>query len=188
VPDWLFEGRTGVYVVLAALTAFLLLVWWQTRKRGFLIGAGAVCLLVGVYALLDYTVETDSDQIVHKVKAMIAAVNAGNIEGIFEHVSDDFRSPSGRSKADLRGLAQHYIGQKIVTSVDVWDIILEEKPSREQRTAKVSFQVKVHGQPGVEGFFATCEATFDFNPQHGWRMKGARLLKPQTTQEWEWQI
>ena len=188
MPDWLFEGRTSVYVVLIALAAFLLLVWWQTRKRWAVIGAGVAGLLVGGYALLDRAVETDREQIVGAIKSMMAAVNAGDIDGIFEHVSDDFRSPGGRGKEELRSLARQYIGQKIVTNVDVWDIEVQGQPSREQGAAQASFQVKVHGQPGVEGFLAECDVTFEFDPQHGWRMNGVRLLKPQTTEPWPWQI
>lgn len=186
--DWLFEGRTSVYVVLAALAVFLLLAWWQLRKRWLLVGVVFVACLVGLYALLDKAVETDREQIVRKIQSMIAAVNAGNIDGIFENISDDFHSPGGKGKAELREMARRYIEQRIVTSMDVWDIVCIGEPSRQQRTAQASFQVKVHGQPGVEGFFAECESTFDFDAQHGWRLRSVRLFKPQTTEEWQFQL
>lgn len=186
--DWLFEGRTSVYVVLAALAVFLLLAWWQTRKRWLLFGVVFAAGLVGLYALLDKAVETDREQIVRKIKSMIAAVNAGNIDGIFENISGEFRSPGGKGKAELREMARRYIEQKTVTSVDVWDIVCIGEPSLQQRTAQASFQVKVHGQPGVEGFLAECEATFDFDTRHGWRLRSIRFFKPQTTEEWPFQL
>ncbi len=186
--DWLFEGRTSVYAVLAALTVFLLLVWWQTRKRWLLFVAIGAAGTMGVYALLDRMVETDREQIVRRIKSMIASVNSGNLDGIFVNISDEFRSAGGKGKAELREMARNYIEQHIVTSVDVWDIVCIGEPSREERTAQAAFQVKVHGQPGVEGFLAECEATFDFDPRHGWRMRSVRLFKPQTTEEWQFQL
>jgi hypothetical protein len=188
VFDWLFEGRTSVYVVLAALAVFLLLSWWQTRKHwllaGVLIAAGAA----GLYAILDVTVETDREQIVRKIHAMIASINRGEVDGAFDHISDRFRSRGGRTKEALRGEARRYIGQRIVERVDVWDVQCLDRPSREQGTARAAFQVKLHGQAGVDGFFAECDTTFDFDAEHGWRLEGVRLLKPQTTEEWPWQI
>ena len=151
-------------------------------------GAGISCLLIVVYAVLDRTVETDREQIVSAVNSMIVAINAGKVDEAFEHVSDEFLSANGKGKAELRDMARRYLDQKIVTRVDVWDIVCIGEPSREAHAGRAAFQVKVHGQPGVEGFLAECDATFDFDPRFGWRMNGVRLLKPGTTEEWSWQI
>ncbi len=151
-------------------------------------GVAAVLVLAGLYAVLDVAIETDREQIVRKVHAMIAALNAGDIDGAFQHISDRFHSRGGRTKEELRGEARKYIGQKQVDHMDVWDIVCPDPPSRAEGRARASFQVKVHGQPGIDGFLAECDATFDFDPEHGWRLQGVRLLKPQTTEEWMWQI
>ena len=185
--DWLFEGRTSVYVVLIALTALMVVLWWQIRKRWCLLGVAVALGLVGLYTLLDVTVETDREQIVRKIKSMIAAVNAHDIDGAFQHIADDFRSQQGKSKQDLRGLARMYIDQHLLDSVDVWDILCSGRPSASEGTAQASFMVKTHGA-GVEGFFAECDAIFVFDAQHGWRLQRVRLLKPQTTEEWSWQF
>jgi hypothetical protein len=185
VFDWLFEGRTGIYVVLAGVVVLLLILWWQSRKRWLLLGMGVAAALVGLYALLDYVVETDREQIVRKVKEMTAAVNAGNLDAAFVHVSDQFRSPKGRTKQDLRQEGQTYLNDKIVERVEMWDVVCIERPSRENKTTKVFFKVKVDG-PQI--FLADCDATFDFHPEHGWRLKSVRLLKPGTNEEWQWQI
>jgi hypothetical protein len=187
VFDWLFEGRTSVYVVLIALTVLMGVVWWQTRKRWAVLGVAVALGLVGLYALLDVVVETDREQIVRKIKLMIAAVNANDIDGAFQHISDDFRTPQGKGKEELRELARRYLGQHLLESIDVWDIACLGDPSRAEGTAKAAFMVKTHGT-GVEGFLAECDATFDFDAQHGWRMSRVRLLKPQTTEEWPWQF
>jgi hypothetical protein len=184
VFDWLFEGRTAVYVVLAAAAAFLLVLWWRSRKRWCLTALGVVVALWCLYALLNYAVETDREQIIRKINEMAARVNAHDLDGAFEHISDDFRGPGGTTKEDLRKRANDHIKSGIVTSVDVWDVECPGAVSRERQPAEASFMVKVHGVQGVEGFFARCESTFAFDPGHGWQMKGFRLFKPQTTEEW----
>jgi hypothetical protein len=184
VFDWLFEGRTTVYVALAALAAFFLLIWWQNRKRGWLICVGIAFGLVGLYALLDRIVETDREQLVRKIQEMAAAVNAQNVEALMEHISDNFRSPRGKDKQQLRTDVENY--RKMIGNVHVWDIIFVDTPSREHPPAKVFFSAKT--ESGDRPLLADCEATFDFDAQHGWRLQSIRLLKPQTTEEWQIQL
>lgn len=183
--DWLFEGRTSVYAVLAALAVFLLLIWWQTRKRWLVVAVVFVAALVGFYDLLDRIVETDREQIVRKLKEMAAAVSAHNLDAAFVHISDQFRSAGGKSKSDLRNTAQTYLNQRFVERVQIWDILIDGRPSREQGEIRVFFSAKA--QNGQE-FLTDCDAVFDFHPEHGWRLRSFRLLKPQTTEEWGWQI
>jgi hypothetical protein len=185
VFDWLFEGLPSVYVALGGVAVLLLVIWWQQRKRWCLIGVAVAAALIGLYALLDYAVETDREQIVRKIKEMAAGVNAHKLDATFVHISDQFRSRGGKTKQELRREAQGYLDRKTVESVDVWDILLEERPSREKGEVPVRFSAKVHG--GQE-FFTDCEAIFDFHPEHGWRLKSFRLVKPQTNEEWPWQI
>lgn len=183
--DWLFEGRTSVYAVLAALAVFLLLAWWQMRKR-WLLGAVVFTLaLFGLYALLDSSVETDREQIVRKVKEMAAAVTAHNLDAAFMHISDQFRSPGGKGKRELRDIAQTYLDNRTVERMQVWDIAIDGRPSREQGEVRVFFSAKA--QNGRE-FLTDCDAIFDFHPEHGWQMRSFRLLKPQTNEEWGFQI
>ena len=182
--DWLFEGRTSVYAILAALAVFLLLAWWQMRKRWLLYGVVATAVLVGVYALLDKAVETDSEQIVRKLQEMVAAVNAHNLDAAFVHISDQFRSQGGKSKQELRAVAQSHLGRE-VERVQVWDIVIEGHLSREQGEVHVSFSAKTHN--GRE-FLTDCDAIFQFHAQHGWQLRSFRLLKPQSTEEWNGQI
>ena len=179
--DWLFEGRPSVYIALAGVAVLLLILWWQRRKRGLLISAGFVAVLIGLYVLLDVAIETDREQIVRKINAMIAAVNAHRLDDAFIHISDQFRSAHGKSKAELRAMAEMHMNRRYVESVKVWDITLPERPSREHPPARVFFSAKTFG---VQEFLADCNTTFDFSPQHGWRLSGLRLLKPQTNEEW----
>jgi hypothetical protein len=183
--DWLFEGRASVYAILAALIVFLLLVWWQTRKRWLLLGVAVAVAMIGLYALLDKTVETDREQIVRKVQEMAAAVNARDLDGLFENISDNFRSPQGKDKQQLRDTVANYLQMGMVSNVRVWDIVCEDTPSREHPPARVFFRAKA--ESGRE-LLADCEATFDYDAQHGWRLRSIRLLKPQTTEEWQIQL
>ncbi|MGH7225598.1 MAG: hypothetical protein ACRELF_20465, partial [Gemmataceae bacterium] len=169
--DWLFEGRTSVYVVLAALTVFLLLVWWQTRKRWCLVAVVVAVAMIGLYAQLNKTVETDREQIVRKVQEMAAAMNARDLDRLFENISDNFRSPEGRDKQQLRDTIANYLQTGMVRNVRVWDIVCEDTPSREHPPARVSFSAKADS--GRE-LLADCEATFDFEAEHGWRLRSLR--------------
>ena len=184
--DWLFEGRTSVYAVLAALAVFLLVAWWQMRKRWLLAGVVLTAALVGLYALLDKAVETDREQIVRKLREMAAAVNAHNLNAAFVHISDRFRSQGGKSKRELREAAQSLLELGDVESVQFWDIAIEGRPSRELGEVHVFFSAKAHNTRG--GFLTDCDAVFEFNPQQGWQLRSFRLLKPQTNEEWNFQI
>jgi hypothetical protein len=185
VIDWLFEGRLSVYIALAGLAVFLLFLWQRRRKRGYLIGVAVSVALIGLYALLDVTIESDREQILRKVNEMAAAFNAGNLDAAFVHISDHFRSPRGQSKQALREMAQHYRDQQIVERIIVWDIVCLESPSRMNGTTRVFFSVKAIG---FREFLADCDAIFDFDGQHGWRMRAVRLFKPQTNEEWPTQF
>jgi len=179
--DWLFEGRNSVYVVVAALAVFLLLAWWQIRKRWLLLGVVVSVAMIGLYALLDKAVETDREQIVRKVQEMATAVNARDLDGLFENISDNFRSPQGKDKQQFRDTVANYLKIGMVSNVRVWDIVCEETPSREHPPARVFFRAKA--ESGRE-LLADCDATFDYDAEHGWRLRSIRLLKPQTTEEW----
>ncbi|MHB1423716.1 MAG: hypothetical protein ACYC3I_11085, partial [Gemmataceae bacterium] len=184
--DWLFEGRTSVYVILAALVVFLLLVWWQMRKRWLIHVVVIAAGLIGLYALLDKAVETDREQLVRKIKEMVAAVNARNIDALFENISDNFRSPQGKDKQQLRAVIANFLQTGTVENVRIWDIACEDAPSRERPPARVFFNAKADSVRELPP--TACEATFDFDPQHGWRLQGIRLFKPETTEEWPMQL
>jgi hypothetical protein len=183
VFDWLFEGRLSGYVILGALTALFLLVWWRTRKRWCLYGGALPLILVGVYALLDRVVETDREQLIRKVQQMAAAVNAGDVNELFANVSENFRSSKSKDKQQFRSDVENYI--RMVHNVRVWDIVCLDAPSREHPPARVVFSAKAESGRDL---LADCEATFEFDAKHGWRLQRIRLLKPQTNEEWPIQL
>jgi type II secretory pathway pseudopilin PulG len=186
VFDWLFEGRTSGYVILAALVVFLLLVWWQMRKRWLLVGVVAAAVSIGLYALLDKAVETDREQVARKIQEMAAAANGRDAPALLRNISDNFRSPRGWTKQRLGDAINGYLQSGMIERVVVWEIDCEDAPTRQRPPARVFFRAKAEG--GGREFLADCEATFDFDEMHGWRLSGIRLFKPQTNEEWPWQL
>jgi hypothetical protein len=172
--DWLFEGHFAVYAVLAAAAAVCTLLWRRTRKRRWLAGAAAALALAGLYALLDFAVETDRERLQKLVPEMAAGLKPhSNLDPVFDHVSEQFRSPSGKSKSEVRELARSYLDSGVVTEVKVWDVRVE-KVSREEKAAVVSFGGKAKGGPG-DYVPLRCLATFEYDPANGWRMKALEV-------------
>jgi hypothetical protein len=175
MSNWLLEDPTTAYVVLG-LAAFALAVgWWMQPRRGYLIGLGAVIALIGLLVLVNLLVETDGKRIERKIQAMAAAVAARDVEGIFRHISADFRL-RGMDRSQFRQRVEGHRGD--VQTLTVWDYQARDI-SRDNRAATVTFSVKGHGQAtsGVE--FYNCRAQFVLDPDGEWRLRGFDLFLPQ---------
>jgi len=174
--DWLFEGHRhpAIYIALAAAAALCVVVWRRTRKRRWLIAAAVPVALAGLYWLLDITVETDREQIERKVDAMADGFKApARLDAVFDNVSDKFHSSYADNKAALRDLAQQHIQSSGITEVRILDFHCPEA-SRAKGTAAAEFRAKVVGNfgGGLEAVTVHCDATFDYDATHGWRMSG----------------
>jgi hypothetical protein len=180
VFDWLFEGLTTVYVLLAAALLGCLFVYWQYRRNAWLYAAAVVAALIGVYWLLDRLVKTEREQIQEKVEVMAQGLRDHNLDAVFEHLSDDFLSPQGRDKAALRKLANDHING--VTQVTVWDLRWDSKPEPGKEYDGLVFSFKVRGV-GADDFHFDCRPLFAYEPGRGWRVKRLKILKPGTTEE-----
>jgi hypothetical protein len=182
VFDWLFEGRTTVYVVLAALTLLLLALAWQTRKRHWLLGAGAVLALAAVYFLLSLIVETDRKQIEHKLQEMAAGVKDHDPDKVFAHVSEDFRL-GGKDKAKFREFAEPHLRGSGDREVVVWDVRFPPESRSALRGGPgtgvlVEFRITPKGFDGRDGLSYPCDATFVRDPDRQWRLKSFRTPLP----------
>jgi hypothetical protein len=178
VFDWLVEGRPTVYVILGVAAAILLALWWRDRKRHWLIGVLGVFLLVGAYFLLSRLVQTPRKQVVRGVEEMAAAVQAGDVDRIMAHVSEQFRYRS-LNKSSFREKVKTALAQKQVERVEVWEFKFpEEQPGGKDGPIRVSFIAKPFGGParGVEHF--RCEADFVRDPDGRWRMKTFEVFHP----------
>ncbi len=174
--DCLFEGHRhpAVHLLLAAAAVLCLVVWMRTRRRRWVAVAAIPVALAGLYYLLDIAVETDSEQIERKVDAMAAGFKApANLDAVFDNVSDHFHSSYADDKPALRALARQYIQTSGITEVKIIEFHSGEI-SREKNTAAAVFRAKVIGSSpnGVEAVTVHCDATFDYDAAHGWRMRG----------------
>jgi hypothetical protein len=181
VFDWLFEGHPAVYAALGVVLIGLFYFYWQWRRKGWLFAMGFVILLIGLYALLDRLVETDREQIERKLEEMAAGVRAHNTDTVFEHVSDNFRSPGGNNKAKFRDEAEGRITS--VTQLTVWNYRYECKPERGKEFSGLRFRFKVvPSQLAADPWF-DCQPVWEYDAVKGWQVKGFKIFKPDTTEE-----
>jgi len=184
VFDWLFEGWLSVYLVLATAAVFLLFLLWTKRQRRYAYALGAVGVLAAGYWLLDVLVETDREEIARSVREIAAGIQQKDTEAIFRHVSDGFSLPSGMDKAALRRFADLFFSRVAIQKAVVWDFQFEDV-SRRDRTAKVSFHVKIEGDlPGAaDNVPFACEAVYRLDPDGRWRLGSFRLFHPTSNEE-----
>jgi len=180
VFEWLFEGYSAVYLLLATAGVVLLVVWWRTRRRKYLVGVAAVAALAGAYFLLSIVKETDGRQIERKVREMAAGLQERRFDQTFSHISDEFRR-GGRDKRALQQEAESVARRFDIREVNVWDIDVREI-SRERRAARVDFNVKAKGNWGGDEAFYRCEADFILDPDGDWRLRSFELFIPTTRQ------
>src|SRR5262245_26338268 len=169
MPDWLVEGDTTIYALLALVGVICAALWWQTRKRGYAIAAIVIAALALAYFSLDRAVESDREQMIRKVREIAAAVSSRHLDAAFAHVSDDFRR-GGVDKKGFRAFADGRQRSGFVTDVVVWDIHVTEH-DRVNRRGRTECYFKVHGSFGETppGAFARIIFTLDRDGQ--WRVK-----------------
>jgi hypothetical protein len=185
---WLIEGRLTIVILLTAVAIVLAVIWWQTRKREWLLALGVVGAILGLYLLVDVLFDTDQEadrkQIQARIEAYPEAIREKNASKLFEHVADDFRSPQGRSRHDCLEFADSALKHGQITELRVWDIRFEEDLSRTKGTTKVLFSFNAQAQMGApQGVPFDCEATFRYDSSRGWLLTRVRILKFGTTED-----
>jgi uncharacterized membrane protein YeiB len=176
VFDWLFEGRSSVYFILALAGLLFLILWWRTRKTLPLAALILLVLLVGLYALLDVVVETDREHVTRKVHALTDGVRTRQFDQLFEHVSERFQF-GGKGKREWRASVEQVIRNFDVRDPQVWNV---EVISLDHvgRRARVSFfaKARTNAAAGPEHF--RVELDFVLDPDGQWRMQGAQFFNP----------
>jgi hypothetical protein len=169
VFDWLFDGAWTVYLVFGSAGAVLTVAWCKTRNKYCAIAVGVVVALFVIYIVLQFFVETASEQMERRVRDIAGSVKSKQIKNVLEkNLSDDFHAGS-YNKRDFLEKAQSLADQHHVDSVEVWDIKLVEI-DREIRTAKLSFKAK----PKIEGQetpWYLVVAVFVMTPKESWWQK-----------------
>jgi hypothetical protein len=182
MQSWLADNFDLLVMLLGIIALAFTYAWWRTRRRAFAVAAGTAGGFIGLVFLLVYLLplvlgESDSHQIERKVRAMAAAVKAGNLDEAFRHISSQFR---------FRGLDRPAFRQKAAEAThrhDVEDIVVWEfehgEISRRKKEAKVRFMVKVKGNwRGSEAAGYRCDADFVLDPDGQWRLKGFQIFNP----------
>ncbi|MFN4260459.1 MAG: hypothetical protein ACK4RK_14290 [Gemmataceae bacterium] len=186
--NWLIDNAGVWYVLLAIAGIILAVLVYRFQDRRYVIGLAVVGGLALVLALLDGLVESDRQQIVRKVRAMAAAVEGNDLDGVMTHVSDRFRIGKG-NKETLRRLTASYLSG--ITSMDVWDfsalefsqleVNAEENPAGTlppSRQATVRFLVHVQGPRVYELPVRLCVAQFVLDADQQWRLSGFQIHDP----------
>jgi hypothetical protein len=176
VPDWLFEGRITVYLILATAALVLLYFGWQQRDRHLLVAGGIAAALISVYFLLDLWVETRGEQVRRKLAEISAAVKTRDTNRVLKHISDSFRG-YGMNRAEFRGYVEEAFKGQWVDEITIWDV---DFPSagRSETEMPVNFQVKARsGMFGKEPF-GHVRAIFVRDPDGEWRMQSFEVYPP----------
>ena len=176
--DWLFEGRTIVYVLLGVAAAALLYLGFTRKRRGLLVAGGIVAALIGLYFLLDRLVETDREQIRRSLSDMADAVKAADTERILSHISPKF-SAWGMDRAAFRGYVDRNLRGRLVDELLIWDVAF---PNGGTPTANGTIEVTFRAKPksarlGMTPDFRG-EATFARDSDGQWKMTGFKIFNP----------
>jgi hypothetical protein len=182
LPDWLFEGQFTVYGILLAALICLVFIWKTTPRTAYAIGCIIVAALLLLYLLLDFTVETDREQITHSIQEMSAGVQEHNVNRIFDHVSDKY-SRNGMDKETFRGITKGLITSNAVDQVIIWgwefpgDYKRKESESdARENIARVNFMAKPVGQQGIGLYYI--EATMHRDADGKWRLQDWKAFDP----------
>jgi hypothetical protein len=172
---WIVENTVFLSALLAIAAAALAYMWWRTRLGKYAVGVAAIVALIVVVVVLGFGIDTDSKRIERKVHEMAAAVGANNMDLLMKNVSDSFNH-HGRTKADLRQRAASAIKSGQVTEIRVWGVQTEEL-SRQNRSAKITFNAKPKGQYASEVPYLI-RATLVLDPDDEWRLKDFDVFNP----------
>ena len=166
--DWLFDSNWQVYLVLALAGVAFALLWSKFGKK-YAIGLGVVVVLFAAYLVLQFIVETASNQMKRRVQDIAGSVEKKQINSVLErNLSDDFHA----GRYDKKGFidkAQSLADSYGVDSVEVWDFELVEI-DREKRTAKFTFRVKPKIKDHETPWYLV-KAVFVMTPKESWWQK-----------------
>jgi len=179
VFDWLFDGFWPITLVLGAASLGLAWAWYRTNQSHLAYGFIFFLILLVAYITLSLFVETTSEQIERKVRAMVAGVDQKNVDKIFEHISDQFEYTQGTTrlnKQELRNYATDALRRPELHGM-IASQITTGTIDRDTGKAPVGFMVKILGPSDSESLFFQVEAEFTLDPDKQWRMRTFKLFR-----------
>jgi hypothetical protein len=177
--SWFVDNAKPLYVLLGVIAAGLVAMCYLNKRVKFLGYAIGVIVFMGLLWLITQYGTSDAQQLESNVHAMADAVERGNVDELFKHVSKDF-SYHGKDREFLSAAAQMAMRQDRVRSLRITSFRIEEL-SRADKSATTSFLVRVSGDG--EGFFRT-KADFVLEGDK-WKLKTMRFYNPAVDQDKE---
>jgi hypothetical protein len=171
VQDWLFEANWTLYIFLVVAALVLAALWLRDRKIGWLIAGSSVLLLLVVHLMMDWLVETRSEQIARKLNEMAAAVRKRDPEAIFRHIARKFQI-AGQDRAAFRHNVEQALRNGMVTDLKLWAYDFSEPGGRVRFFAKPSGNT-----PGTEQYWLI-RAEFVQEEPGQWRLAGFEVFNP----------
>jgi hypothetical protein len=146
--SWLIDNAYLVYLILGVILLALAVLWWQTRKRPYLVGMGIAAALLVLMVLLNLFVTTDRKQLVWIVQDIAAKMNAGKVGEAFEHLTGEVTIATPNNDMVLkRERLQEYTGSILKNTpgegVTVSNIEVEKL---EPPKAIVTFNIRARGE------------------------------------------
>ena len=166
--SWLVDNAITLSILLGLVAAALVLIWRSNRQNKYLGYAAGAGVLIGLIWLLGSFHISDSKQIENNVNEMRAAVIAGKVDDLFQHVSEEFVYEGRAGKMTRKMLYESArqsikaakVGDMNITGFKVIEI------SRANKLARVSFK--------VTAFFGAEQQPFPFNTKAEFVLEGQK--------------
>jgi len=135
---YLFDSIRGGLIIALVVEVALFLAWAFTagkvKKRYLLIGP----LIVGIFLLMDFLVETNREQLDRITRQIVKAAELEDAPGMIQHLSDDFLAPNGYNKSQASAAIQNKLRQSLIeeNSISALDVL-----SHEDSQGQVEFTV-----------------------------------------------
>lgn len=188
MSGWIVDNASTLYGLFALTSIGLLAAWWLARRtprrggqipssRPYLVGLAGVAVLCGLVWTVDHFTVTDTKQIEQAMDAMAAGARSGNVDQIFEHISDSFRVGS-KDKASFRAIVEGFLRSGEVTDVQIWAVDVNQL-SRETRSAIVICKAKLHGNRIENPAGENLRIDFVLDADGKWRMRTFHWFLPE---------
>jgi hypothetical protein len=172
--SWLIDNATGIYLLLLVIAAGFVVAWRFNQRVKFLGFAAMALVVLGLFWLMTRFVTTDAKQIENNVRAMAQAVEAGKMDDLFKHVSNDF-AYKGMTREMLYQAARKSIEGNKVREVRITRFEVEEI-SHAKKLAKVRFGVTAFAAAMDQPFPFVTRAEFALEGDQ-WKLKTMRFFK-----------
>jgi len=176
----MFSSPLFLLLVVAAVVLFV--IWRRTEDNRYLYGLAGVGVLVLLYFGYERVrKKTPAELMQAKIEAMAKAVETKDIDGIFEHFSEDFRFGAGLTKASMRKFAETFIGRGDLTGIKVWNFepgAVRWPSGQDKGKGVIQFLAKPRGEQAPGERYFRCEAEFVLDGDGEWRLSTFKLFDP----------